>query len=320
MVIDQKAFHPVCDVFPKMSKDDFVELVLSIKRNGQRNPIILAPDGRIVDGRHRYEACQELGIAPIYKSLKESDSLIEFVIDQNLKRRHLSATQRAMTTSVAQPYFDAERREDERNRPTVAKRAAAAEVSERTQKEADKVRDEGIPELVNLALADAIPAHLAAKVAELPKKEQEAICRSVDPKVSAKLAVSPAGNRARGNIPNKPKPEHDDDLPESDAVGNLLPKTYAAIFSGAAKFKETLSAIDVARKMVAALAETAPGAWLRYDAQSIESHLKAARYSVRKNAPHALCPTCVGARCKDCKKIGWMPSVLYDLQTKTAKG
>jgi ParB-like chromosome segregation protein Spo0J len=52
--------------------------------------------GIILDGHHRYSICQELGVEPKATIAKFSDKLQEklFLINSNLKRRHLNSFQR----------------------------------------------------------------------------------------------------------------------------------------------------------------------------------------------------------------------------------
>jgi hypothetical protein len=54
--------HPLADVLPPMTAKEYAELRDSIRVNGQREPITLHSDGRILDGRHRARACAELGM------------------------------------------------------------------------------------------------------------------------------------------------------------------------------------------------------------------------------------------------------------------
>ena len=49
----------------------------------------LHPDGSVVDGRNRYNACEELGIEPAYRTWDGEGSLVDFVVSLNLKRWHL---------------------------------------------------------------------------------------------------------------------------------------------------------------------------------------------------------------------------------------
>src|SRR6266498_3359973 len=47
-------FHPVTDIFPMMSGDEFAGLVADLREHGQREPVWLHPDGRIIDGLNLY--------------------------------------------------------------------------------------------------------------------------------------------------------------------------------------------------------------------------------------------------------------------------
>ena len=60
--------HPAAEIFPVMSALDFDTLVADIKQNGQLEPIVVYSD-TILDGRHRYRACQQLSIEPIFHCL-----------------------------------------------------------------------------------------------------------------------------------------------------------------------------------------------------------------------------------------------------------
>ena len=88
--------HEVADIFPSMTDIEYEALKASIAENGQREAIV-AVDDLIVDGRHRYKACQELGVAPRVRQIKDQGDgwLIGYVLDANLHRRHLSVSQRA---------------------------------------------------------------------------------------------------------------------------------------------------------------------------------------------------------------------------------
>lgn len=88
-------FHPVANLFPMLSEKQFRELLTDIQAHGQLSPIWLH-DGLIVDGRNRYRACLELGIGPVFQEWDQHGDLLDFVIGFNLKRRHLTATQKAV--------------------------------------------------------------------------------------------------------------------------------------------------------------------------------------------------------------------------------
>lgn len=78
-----------------MSNADFAELKADIKEHGLSDPI-LRKDGHILDGRHRYPACQELGIKPTIVEYDVDGDIIDVIYSRNLFRRHLTDDQRAM--------------------------------------------------------------------------------------------------------------------------------------------------------------------------------------------------------------------------------
>jgi ParB-like chromosome segregation protein Spo0J len=96
--------HRLANYFPSMGEDEFNELVKGIKENGQLNPIMLY-EGKILDGKHRFKACQKLGIEPITKEYKGNDP-ISFVISANIHRRHLTESQRAMLATKMLPELE----------------------------------------------------------------------------------------------------------------------------------------------------------------------------------------------------------------------
>lgn len=58
----------LANMTPAMGKNRYQALKLDIQSNGQKHPILLRND-KIIDGRHRYKACKELGITPIVNEL-----------------------------------------------------------------------------------------------------------------------------------------------------------------------------------------------------------------------------------------------------------
>jgi N6-adenosine-specific RNA methylase IME4 len=107
-------YHEVANIFPMMSADEFSALVEDIRANGQREPIYLH-EGRIIDGRNRYRACQQLGIEPDTRVWDGVGSLVAFVVSLNLQRRHLTSSQRVTVGMDALPLLEAEAKERQRN-------------------------------------------------------------------------------------------------------------------------------------------------------------------------------------------------------------
>lgn len=91
-------FHPIAQIFPMMNEAAVEQLSADIKENGQREPI-WTHQGKIIDGRNRFIACENAGIKPIFQEWDGAGDLTAFVISLNLHRRHLSESQRALIAS-----------------------------------------------------------------------------------------------------------------------------------------------------------------------------------------------------------------------------
>lgn len=100
-------FHPVAGLFPLMDERSFRELLADIEAHGQLAPIWLHK-GQIIDGRNRYRACMELGIEPLLVEWDQRGDLVDMVVGLNLKRRHLTTTQRAVVAFRMLPVLEAE--------------------------------------------------------------------------------------------------------------------------------------------------------------------------------------------------------------------
>lgn len=103
--------HPYADRFPMLGAEELDRLSADIAENGLQNPIVLDTDGRILDGRNRWAACEIANVTPT-TVLYEGDDLAAFVLSQNVSRRHLTTGQQAMSTALV--LVDAGRRENGR--------------------------------------------------------------------------------------------------------------------------------------------------------------------------------------------------------------
>ncbi len=95
-----RQYHPLSGIVPLLGGEDFTAFVANIRDNGLLEPIVLHPDGSILDGRNRYHACIEAGVEPRFRTFgdraSDGDDPRAFVISLNIMRRHLSESQRAM--------------------------------------------------------------------------------------------------------------------------------------------------------------------------------------------------------------------------------
>jgi hypothetical protein len=88
--------HPIANIFPLLDENSpaFKAFVEDIEKRGQQEQIWIF-EGKILDGRNRYLACQRLGLEPKTR-VYLGDDPIGFVLGVNLHRRHLDESQRAM--------------------------------------------------------------------------------------------------------------------------------------------------------------------------------------------------------------------------------
>jgi DNA repair exonuclease SbcCD ATPase subunit len=77
-----------------MTDSQLEDLVEDIKQNGLLEPIVVYQN-QILDGWHRWSACQRANITPEFVTYG-GENPIDYVKSKNLNRRHLSEAQRAM--------------------------------------------------------------------------------------------------------------------------------------------------------------------------------------------------------------------------------
>lgn len=103
--------HPLACLFPMMDTAQMEVHKGSLKRSGQKTPIVLF-EGMVLDGSNTHFGCLELGLEPEYRQFgsdpKDGDSPADFVIIRNLERRHLSPSARTAAAVEVVPFYEAE--------------------------------------------------------------------------------------------------------------------------------------------------------------------------------------------------------------------
>ena len=92
--------HPLSSLCGDMDTESFKALTNDIREQGQLEPIDVVGD-EIVDGWHRYRACQLLEREPKTRALPDGLELVEYVLGKNAHRRHMTAEQRAAVVMLA---------------------------------------------------------------------------------------------------------------------------------------------------------------------------------------------------------------------------
>jgi len=161
-------YHPLANIFPLMDGAEFSELVDSIRANGLRDAIVTLDD-MILDGRNRERACQVAGVEPRYVQLAAGVDPMDYVIDKNLRRRHLTENQRAMLAARIATRGSGARRGPE---PTLQQAAEVFHIGDRSITRARRILRDGGPELHDAVQRNEVSLTQAEKVARLPQEKQ----------------------------------------------------------------------------------------------------------------------------------------------------
>lgn len=167
-------FHPLADLFPTMSNDEFEHLKADIGLNGQLNPII-THQGLIIDGRHRWSACHALGIKPKAIEWDGKGDLLEAVVSLNVRRRHLSLTQRVEIALSLVETKHGTNRWTSKGKMTISKASSLLGISEDTIQRARKIESDGIPALKAVVKKLGFSYQEGARIASLPIPDQQRI-------------------------------------------------------------------------------------------------------------------------------------------------
>jgi ParB-like chromosome segregation protein Spo0J len=124
--------HPVAMLFPELSAADYAALKEDIRLHGVKVPI-LVHGGQILDGRHRYRACRELGVRCLVVEWNGYDPWLE-VQSRNLVRRHLAKDQVYAIRKLAAQQFPELAKAIEAERENAKARKAQAKGQPRGQK------------------------------------------------------------------------------------------------------------------------------------------------------------------------------------------
>jgi phage N-6-adenine-methyltransferase len=177
-------FHPLANLFPLLESEKLEPLAEDIKQKGLQNNIILF-EGKILDGRNRYTACELVGVEPRFSEYSGDDPL-SYVVSLNLHRRHLTESQRAMVAARVEKLKHGGNRQDANLHVGRAEAAEKLNVSTRSVASAKKVQTKGIEELVNAVDQGQVAVSKAVEIADLPKEDQK--------KTVAQLIISSESN------------------------------------------------------------------------------------------------------------------------------
>lgn len=165
-------FHPLADIFPLFTGDELQALADDIKTNGQREPIVVFKK-QILDGRNRWMACRLAKVEPEFEEFEGTDrEALAFVISINLRRRHMSESQRAWVAAQMARLPRGGRRNPQNWGMSADEAALQFNVSTGLIEYARAVRERDHAGLNQAVELDRIPVSAAAKLVE---KDDESI-------------------------------------------------------------------------------------------------------------------------------------------------
>ncbi len=206
-------YHDLANAFPMMSDDEFAALVEDIDKNGLLHPVVMF-EGKILDGRNRYEATQKLGVP--HREIKfTGEDPAAFVASENLRRRHLTPTQLAVAAEALANAIQGrpktskgpagpEEPEHVASVTTINKAAELTGASPTAIKRVRKVRKTAAPEVVQAMESGALTATAAENLSTLPVEEQQEAVAAGPKAAAAKANQADAARRA---APAKQKPQ-----------------------------------------------------------------------------------------------------------------
>lgn len=230
--------HELADAFPMMSEAEFDGLKKDIAEHGLRHPVVTF-EGKILDGRNRKAAAQDLGIpCPEVKFEERYPGVdpAEFVASENIHRRHMTqaqltiAAEKLATALAGRPRknVSADTDDEDRHAVTVKEAARLTGAAEPSVRKVRKVRKDAIPEVQAAMDAGKISPTAAVNLARRPEDEQAAIMKlPIDQVPTAAASVTPIGdapslNPAGGRVGPKVMLDRQMDLPDLSMIQKVV--------------------------------------------------------------------------------------------------
>lgn len=334
--IDDYKQHPLSAVFPPMPDPEYLSLCSSIATHGLDKPIVVL-DGMVLDGWHRLNACCEQDIAPRFVDYTSAMNPAAWVVIQNVERRHLTPSQRAMI-AARMIKLNAECNPGVEATPSGLNVAIATRVNPGTSASkitqfdaadalgvdrtavcrAEAVLSKATPDVIEACECGEIGVRTAAEIAELPPKAQERVASAVKTKgrARARQLAETLRKAAAGDFTAEPTnlTPIDGRSPQLDAKDQPI-KTQRV----ADAFVEVCGVLKHAGReingVIAALEEMAeqfPELALKADIPLIRDQAETLRANVLAPAPYARCGMCDEKGCGTCNNSGWLTRGQYD--------
>jgi len=170
--------HEYANIYRMLPEDELQRLAEDIKAKGQLLPIT-SYEGKILDGRNRYRACEIAGIEPKVDEYTGDDPL-SLIASLNDHRRHDTENERAL---VGARMANLKNGGAGRSRPAIGapmgapiisieRAAELSGSSKRNIQRAKPIVQSGISELQDMVDSGEVSIRAGSEVAKLPEDEQ----------------------------------------------------------------------------------------------------------------------------------------------------
>lgn len=182
MVPGSFPIHPFADLLPVLTESELDELTADIAHHGQREPVTVWTDRNdvtwLLDGRHRARAATRVGVelrTTLFRG--NEDEARALVMSLNIRRRHLSPSQRALAAAaLARRHRGgvAGQSAGLPDAPTQAEAARTAGVSERLVRDASAIMRNGEEDVIRAVANGKVSVTAAAAVIRATKTDRQA--------------------------------------------------------------------------------------------------------------------------------------------------
>lgn len=291
--------HPVCALFPDMSKEDFDGLCNDIEKIGVVEPIIVY-QGYIIDGKNRWRACEKLGVECPTKEWGGTGSLVEFVVSRNLSRRHLTTSQKAVIAKDMVPMLEREAKA----RKIAGLRKGDSPLAQKCANGKNSEDFDVLGKKSSETAADmvGVSARTVEQVMEVEKKAPE----KIQDIRSGKKTVGKAHSEIKKSAEISPPAEE----PPEDGMGRpVIEKRLWPAFRSD-EFDNLYLMVQEVRRKLKDLCGKPIGSSLHH--QSVDGYLQRAYQEIKHGRPYAPCGYCRTKGCKACNNQGWVTKIVYD--------
>jgi hypothetical protein len=263
-----------------MESDQLAALAENIRAHGLQYRIVLF-EGRILDGRNRYRACQLAGVEPHTRDFPADGDPLAFVLSANLHRRHLTTSQRALLAAkiASLPHGGTNKKQGINSSlaPSIAQAAEKLSVGTAIVKKARTVLQD--------------PAQTRA-------------VESGERSVHAAVQQIRAAHATR-STPATPR----------DPTGFAIPEALHPLWNRRTEVQTVLTHLSRAHQALHAARESRDPLFERTNLSDALSHLDTISASVARSLPFAVCHACHGddfETCPTCEGRGFLPETAFE--------